>query len=137
MATNAYIGLQCGNSVSAIYCHFDGYLGHTGQMLKEHYSDIDSITKLIELGSISYLGSTIGKKVDFKEYNSVPAMLARDKNNEESQTLAYHRDRGEPLEIYKGTLEEYRELCHDYDYIYLFDHGWKYMTSAMENFESF
>lgn len=137
MSTQSYIGILNGNTVDAIYCHYDGQLNYTGQLLKEYYNDTDTVTKLVELGSISVLGTTIGKKVDFDTYNSAPEMMKRYNNGEEMQTVAYHRDRGEPLEIFKGSIDEYRNLKNEYDFIYLFDNGWKYCTYDMNDFEKF
>ena len=59
MATRSRIGIEDENGkVRAIYCHFDGYVDHNGHILEEHYTDRDKINQLIDLGSISVLGTT-------------------------------------------------------------------------------
>lgn len=56
MSTRSYIGKWDGDSIKAIYCHFDGYPNGVGRMLKEHYNSDDKIDELISLGGISSLG---------------------------------------------------------------------------------
>lgn len=57
MATRSYIGKleSNGNTVSYIYCHWDGYLSHNGEILQEHYNDVDEVDQLLKLGDISAL----------------------------------------------------------------------------------
>lgn len=137
MATNSYIGLLNGNSVTAVYCHNDGYLSGVGRTLKEFYTDVDTITKLIELGSLSCLGEVIGKQVDFNTYNNPIEMMKRDKANEPTQTVAYHRDRGELLEILRCSIDEYARLGQDSYVVYLFDGRWKVYSRESKTFEEY
>ena len=71
--------------VVAIYCHWDGYPAHNGDILNKHWTDTDKIAQLIGLGDLSSLGTELGEKQDF--------------DNRETQSdgwcLAYGRDRGE------------------------------------------
>jgi len=48
-------------TVSAIYCHWDGYPEYNGKILKECYSDKDKLQQLLELGDISALKEDLGK----------------------------------------------------------------------------
>jgi hypothetical protein len=50
--------VEADNSVSAIYCHWDGYLSHNGKLLDEHYVSDIRVSELIALGNLSALGAT-------------------------------------------------------------------------------
>jgi hypothetical protein len=94
MSTRCYIGIENKDkTVSAIYCHHDGYPNGVGEMLKKHYWFEDSVKKLVALGGISSLAPQIGEKNDFynPDYNFV---------------LAYSRDRNEALEILSFDSKE-------------------------------
>jgi len=76
MSTRSRIAIEKQDgTVESIYCHFDGYLSHNGETLQNHYSTREKMEKLIELGDISSLENT------------------------PEETVAYHRDRGEDLNI--------------------------------------
>ena len=109
MATRSYIGIRNADaSVDYIYCHFDGYPEHNGKILTEHYSNINRINELLNLGDLSVLGQFIGEKMDFDK-------RVRD------TCLAYGRDRGESNVGKKNT--GYDELITDQSvaYVYVFD----------------
>lgn len=55
MSTHSYICMEVGDSIKAIYCHFDGYLDGVGETLKGHYQEREKIAKLLSLGDISGL----------------------------------------------------------------------------------
>ncbi len=44
------------HTISAIYCHWDGYLSGVGKLLLDHYTNPDDITRLMGLGDLSWLG---------------------------------------------------------------------------------
>ena len=109
MATRSYIGVRnTDSSVDYIYCHFDGYPEHNGQILTEHYTNINRVNELLQLGDLSVLGQFIGEKMDF------------DKRIQDT-CLAYGRDRGESNVGKKNS--GYDELITDQnvDYVYVFD----------------
>jgi hypothetical protein len=109
MATRSYIGVRNTDaSVDYIYCHFDGYPDHNGKILTEHYSNINRVNELLNLGDLSVLGQFIGEKMDF------------DKRIQDT-CLAYGRDRGESNVDKKNS--GYDELITDQnvDYVYVFD----------------
>lgn len=84
MATRSIIGKREPNgTITAIYCHYDGYPENNGQLLIDYWNDSAKIDQLMKLGDLSALGKEIGKKQDF------------DNPNDESWCLAYGRDRGE------------------------------------------
>jgi hypothetical protein len=109
MATRSYIGVRNTNgTVDYIYCHFDGYPEHNGQILTEHYADMGKVNALLKLGDLSVLGEEIGEKHDFDK----PI---------KGWCRAYGRDRGESnVSVATG---DYSELIKDQnvDYIYVFD----------------
>ena len=84
MGTRSNIAANVDGKVKVIYCHFDGYIEHVGQVLYDHYNSQERAEELLALGDISSLdercdcpeGHTYGKAVD-------------------GCTIAYGRDRGE------------------------------------------
>lgn len=89
MSTRSRIGLLTEDTIRSIYCHSDGYPDWVGRMLNEHWTDPDQVEQLLDLGDLSYLGSSL----DYGDPSS-------------EGTCAYHRDRGEPR---KGT----RAVAHE------------------------
>ena len=63
MSTRSMIGKDYGDEIKAIYCHWDGYPEHTGQILKDYYNSDTMVDKLIALGDISSIAPTL----DFKD----------------------------------------------------------------------
>ena len=111
MATRSTIALEFADgTVEQVYCHWDGYLEHNGQILLKHYSDPFKLQRLIDLGAISSLGPEIGEKQDFDK---------RDTQND-NWSLIYARDRGEDL--VKHTFKDYADYkanaqSEEYNYI--------------------
>ena len=60
MATRSMIGKlnADGKTVTAIYCHWDGYLEHNGRLLVENYPNATKADELMNVGDISSLGKT-------------------------------------------------------------------------------
>lgn len=114
MATRSNIGILNENgTVDYIYCHFDGYIKHNGQILSEHYNSEAAVRDLIALGDLSILGPEIGEQQDFNDI----------KSHKDEWCLAYGRDRGESNTeartcSYVDYTKEYFE-----EYIYLFTPG--------------
>ena len=118
MATRSTISLiHEDGSVIGIYCHWDGYPEHNGEILNKSYTDNKSVLKLIGLGQLSILGNHIEPTGEDHSFE----------NAEDDVCVAYHRDRGEDLNIYtskskKEFLENYAE-----EYNYFFENGiWTY-----------
>lgn len=56
MGTRSTIGvLNTDGSVTAVYCHWDGYPEHNGKILIDNYTTEEKVRELIGLGSISSL----------------------------------------------------------------------------------
>jgi hypothetical protein len=116
MATRSTIALEFADgTVQQVYCHWDGYLGHNGKILQEHYSDPFKLRELIDLGDLSVLRADIGEKHDF------------DTNYREGCTF-YGRDRGETgVEARRyENYEDYKQSAQfeEYNYILRRDGQW-------------
>lgn len=123
MATRSNIAyLTAEGKIRSVYCHWDGYPTHNGEMLRRYYTTQDKVEALIALGSISSLKQEIGEKQDFND---------RSTQNDE-WTLAYNRDRGEDLVISEyndipswiDDMEEYAYLWNGREWL-VNDHGRK------------
>jgi len=109
MSTRSNIGIRnTDGTIDYIYCHFDGYPEHNGQILTENYTNINRVNELLKLGDLSVLGKFIGEKQDFdkriKDY-----------------CLAYGRDRGEEGVSVSTTTFENLLSNTSIDYVYIFD----------------
>lgn len=57
MSTRSKIAIRRkGGSFQGIYCHFDGYLNYTGEILDKFYDTTEKVEKLISLGNLAKLG---------------------------------------------------------------------------------
>jgi hypothetical protein len=66
MGTRSTIALEYADgTVEQVYCHWDGYLSHNGQILHKHYSDPFKLRQLMDLGDLSSLGERIGSQHAF------------------------------------------------------------------------
>ena len=91
-----------GNIVKTIYCHWDGYPEHVGELLVHDYNTPALITELMELGDLSSLDAT-------------PASC-----------VAYHRDRNEPygmVEARDVDPDQLMSVGNDYgvNYVYVYN----------------
>ena len=67
MSTRSAIGfVEFDGSVTAIYCHWDGYLESVGQALVKYYNDIYKVLDLIEMGDASSIDATLDTCVFYK-----------------------------------------------------------------------
>jgi hypothetical protein len=99
MGTRSTIALEfADNSVSQVYCHWDGYLEHNGELLATCYMDPFKVRDLLNLGDFSSLRETV----------------------EETKEGAYHFSRGEEFTVRRyQNVDEYFAECQqeEYDYI--------------------
>lgn len=103
MSTRSSIAiLNQDETVTSIYCHWDGYPEHNGKILLAHYNTEEVIRKLLSYGDLSVLAPEIGEKHDFRD-------------GPEGVCTFYHRDRGDKdvwaqihpsLEAYNRSLGE-------------------------------
>jgi hypothetical protein len=60
MGTRSTIALEFADgTVEQVYCHWDGYLEHNGQILAKHYMDPFKVRDLVALGGFSSLCATV------------------------------------------------------------------------------
>lgn len=110
MATRSTIALEFADgTVEQVYCHWDGYLEHNGQILQEHYTNPFKVKKLIQGGAISSLAPSIDKPEGHSFDKSV-----------DGYTVFYARDRGEDLQISKfKDYADYRKNAQGEEYNYI------------------
>jgi hypothetical protein len=125
MGTRSTIAIQNEDgTVTGIYCHWDGYLSHNGDILQNHYNTEAAVRELIALGDLSSLGSEIGEKHPFDTYNLTEGQ--KDPRWKDWCT-AYGRDRGE-TNIEACTCHNWRQFVNEYgqayDYLFVPGKGW-------------
>ena len=115
MGTRSTIALEYADgTVHQVYCHWDGYLSHNGQILAEHYSDPFVLQKLIDLGGLSSLGKVIGEAHPFSPHTSELDKLAYEAAHEAGYCTFYTRDRGETLRVNK--FKDYADYIENHQY---------------------
>jgi hypothetical protein len=104
MGTRSTIALEFADgTVEQVYCHWDGYLEHNGQILLKHYSDPFKLRDLIDLGGFSSLEATV----------------------EGTATTAYTQ-RGEELSIQKfKDIQDYYANVYGEEYDYILSMNWE------------
>jgi hypothetical protein len=96
MGTRSTIALEYADgTVEQVYCHWDGYLAHNGQILLKHYSNPFILRDLIDLGDLSSLRPTVGTKHAFSQFELRAEEVAGYKLLTEDMCTFYGRDRGE------------------------------------------
>ena len=142
MGTRSTIALEFADgTVEQVYCHWDGYLAHNGQILLKHYSNPFILRDLIDLGDISSLKSTVGTKHAFSHFDNGMTQDEYYKLYSEMTTF-YGRDRGETgadkksFKDYKDYVDNFQH--EEYDYIlrqvdgkavwFVSDHDGAYVT---------
>lgn len=90
MSTRATIAITDGITCKAIYLHSDGYIAWAGVMLHDHFPTQEKAEELIALGSLFSLRERVAP---------LPSEEHTFENSVEDVTVAYCRDRGEPLDI--------------------------------------
>jgi len=100
MGTRSMIGMVAGENadgtprIRAVYCHWDGYPGHVGRTLHQHYTETAKVEALLALGAISSLGEEIGEKHDF-DYAMDSDLPPGEYQRLRRMCNVYGRDRGE------------------------------------------
>ena len=126
MGTRSTIALEFADgTVQQVYCHWDGYLSHNGEILRDHYSDPFKLAELISIGDLSSLAPSIDKPAGHSFDSPV-----------DGHTVFYGRDRGESgcnARKFKN-LQDYFRNCQDeeYDYILTRNTGWRVRCYATD-----
>ena len=127
MATRSTIAvIHEDGTVSQIYCHYDGYLQHNGQMLVEYYNSTLAAEFLVSKGSLSVL-----------EPRVTPTGPHSFDAPEDGVCIYYGRDRGdtevEPKRF--ANVYEYLDGFLSEEYNYLFNGtSWGYQAYSMTEF---
>jgi hypothetical protein len=92
MGTRAHIGMEnLDGTVTAIYCHYDGYTSHTGKNLLLYYKTARRVAELMKIGAINQLK---GKPKDCEKLGE-PAMSFRSvlhfSYNKDESGVEHHR----------------------------------------------
>ena len=133
MSTRSTIAVQHEDgTVSQIYCHFDGYLEHNGQMLMEYYNTRLAAEFLVSKGDLSVLAPRV-----------TPTGSHSFDKPEDGVCVYYGRDRGETgtdPETYANVSEYFDNFSRE-EYNYFFngesweveqdDHDFMSVTEAM------
>jgi len=135
MGTRSRIGVMHGDKVKSVYCHYDGYLEHNGQVLAQYY-DSAKANNLVALGDMSTLRPQIGEKHAFSQFDLSPEEVEAYKELTRDWCTFYGRDRGE-VSVWKvaNTFEEFLEqadLC-GAEYYYIMKDGVWYVGTTYEN----
>ena len=128
MATRSTIAMEFADgTVQQVYCHWDGYIAHNGQILFKHYVDPFKTRDLIDQGDISSLGTNIGDKHPFSPFGDGDKE-AHDLAKEAGATTFYGRDRGETgtaAKKFKDFADYEQNFQHEeYAYILRRDGNW-------------
>ena len=136
MGTHSRIGVMHGDKVKSIYCHWDGYLEHNGQVLEQYY-DSAKANQLVALGDMSTLRPQIGEKHAFSQFDLPPEEVEAYKELTQDWCTFYGRDRGETGTEWKvaTTFEEFLEQADGCgaEYYYIMKDGVWYCGTTYEN----
>jgi len=114
MATRSLIGMNLDNGITKIiYCHWDGYPEHNGQLLVDNYTSPSAVFELMELGDLSSLDATL------------------------TSCVAFHRDQKEPwgmVEPRDVNTSELDAVGKDYgvDYVYIYNNEYEWECSRLK-----
>ena len=111
MSTHSRIGIEeVDGTIRSVYCHFDGYEEHVGALLLKAYTDPNKLRALISLGDLSSLAEGLEK------------------------TVAYHRDRGEDLNVQTGMSRREFDRSESFAYLFVVATGeWIYTRGSEKN----
>ena len=129
MSTRSNIAiLNEDGTVTAIYCHCDGYIENNGRILSQYYQNKERVKRLIRGGDLSSLHKEIEPTADH----------SFDKPQDDV-CVYYHRDRGEEWvytkpKTYNSILDIYqlsRDGWIEYLYIYI-GNDWYYTETMID-----
>ena len=100
MGTRSRVGVMHGDKVKSVYCHYDGYLEYTGQILLKYY-DSTKANFLVSLGDNSGVKETVEEMNFYKD------------RGEEDVSWQVAHSFGEFLEQVEGCGAEYYYIMRD------------------------
>ena len=135
MGTHSRIDVMHGDKVKSVYCHWDGYLEHNGQVLEQYY-DSAKANNLVALGDMSTLRPQIGEKHAFSQFDLPPEEVEAYKELTRDWCTFYGRDRGE-VSVWKvaNTFEEFLDQADGCgaEFYYIMKDGVWYVGTTYEN----
>lgn len=117
MSTRSTVAVEhVDGTVSQVYCHYDGYVSHNGQILVDHYDTQEKAEQLVFLGEMSSLRPKCIPD---------PAKTHSSINPQDDVTTYYSRDRGEPFHPPSlfTSIDHYKKNLQGEEYDYLFTEG--------------
>jgi len=132
MSTRSRVGLLTADEVRSIYVHFDGYPEGVGKTLVEHWTDPAEIEKLLDLGDLSILGSSLGEDrgTGYFDRRYTGSDAERQEMQERDECLAYRRDRGETgVDAETHPKDAWPDSGQEFEYLYS-NGGWRVRTAA-------
>lgn len=137
MGTRSRIAVMHGTVCKSVYCHWDGYLEHNGEILAKHY-DSSLANQLIAMGDLSSLGTQIGSKHPFSPHFDEGSKVAYEAAKAAGHCTFYGRDRDEKDTEWKvaHSFEEFLEqvdACGG-EYYYVMENGVWYCGSMYGDF---
>ena len=110
MGTNASIVVKkTDGKYIGVYVNFDGYLDHTGRLLKQIYNTYEKAIAVVGLGGISFLGERLAPPEGSKHSWSKPIR---------GETVTYFRDAGEKFRQKRADTAEDAGYGTGYDYVF-------------------
>lgn len=94
MATRSRIGIYINGRVNSVYCHWDGYPAHNGDILLNNYDTAKTLALIAE-GDVSSLGPQIGEKHAFSSLDMPEDQRVAFEQQTQDWCTFYGRDRGE------------------------------------------
>lgn len=124
MSTRSYIAEELPNGkYKVIYCHFDGYLEHNGEILIDHYQDRNKLEKLLSLGDLSSLDKNIDPDPNLPHSTDY-------KEQQKDVCVFYNRDGKENNPDWEAKILTKEEMFDndwiEYFYIFTLEDKWKY-----------
>ena len=129
MSTRSTISkLNDGGTITAVYCHSDGYPSYNGKMLLEHYTDSKKVDDLLSHGDMSFLAENV----------SPPKGVEHSFENPHNNTVVFYgRDRGETDTEPKQhkDIADFKDFWGDSwcEWAYMFKDGKWYFTDFKWN----
>ena len=77
MSTHCRIGIETGQGITSISCHFDGYPTRAGTVLKEHWHNSAKLLALVAGGDVDQLADDVGSCL--RTESPVPAVASSDR----------------------------------------------------------
>jgi hypothetical protein len=126
-----------GTVCKSVYCHWDGYLEHNGEILAKHY-DSSLANQLVSMGDLSSLGTQIGSKHPFSPHFDEGSKVAYEAAKAAGHCTFYGRDRGEKDVEWK-VAHSFEEFLDQVDacggeYYYVMENGVWYCGSMYGDF---